>query len=72
MNPADIVPSALPLTSSDLSLFHLFWQAHWIVKSVMLGLLVASVWVWAIVVDKTTGQALRFKAKFKRLTIIAN
>jgi biopolymer transport protein TolQ len=53
MNPADIVPSALPLTSSDLSLFHLFWQAHWLVKTVMVGLLSCSVWVWAIAIDKT-------------------
>ncbi|MGA3308213.1 MAG: protein TolQ [Xanthobacteraceae bacterium] len=53
MNPADIVPSALPLTSSDLSLFHLFWQAHWLVKTVMIGLMVCSVWVWAIAIDKT-------------------
>jgi biopolymer transport protein TolQ len=52
MNPADVAQSALPLTSSDLSLFGLFWQAHWIVKGVMLGLLAASVWVWAIVIDK--------------------
>jgi biopolymer transport protein TolQ len=53
MNPADVAQSALPLTSSDLSIFTLFWQAHWIVKTVMLGLLTCSVWVWAIVVDKT-------------------
>jgi biopolymer transport protein TolQ len=53
MNPADVAQSALPLTSSDLSIFALFWQAHWIVKLVMIGLLVASIWVWAIVVDKT-------------------
>jgi biopolymer transport protein TolQ len=52
MNPADVAQSALPLTSSDLSLFALFWQAHWLVKSVMVGLLLASVWVWAIVIDK--------------------
>ncbi|MBM3529538.1 MAG: protein TolQ [Alphaproteobacteria bacterium] len=52
MNPGDVAQAALPLTSSDLSLFALFWQAHWVVKSVMLGLLVASVWVWAIVIDK--------------------
>jgi biopolymer transport protein TolQ len=52
MNPADVAQSALPLTSSDLSLFGLFWQAHWIVKGVMLGLLISSVWVWAIVIDK--------------------
>jgi len=53
MNPADVVQHALPLTSSDLSIIALFWQAHWIVKCVMLGLLFASIWVWAIVVDKT-------------------
>jgi biopolymer transport protein TolQ len=53
MNPADVVQHALPLTSSDLSILTLFWQAHWIVKGVMLGLLIASIWVWAIVVDKT-------------------
>jgi biopolymer transport protein TolQ len=53
MNPADISASALPLTSSDLSLWHLFWQAHWLVKTVMTGLIVCSVWVWAIAIDKT-------------------
>jgi biopolymer transport protein TolQ len=53
MNAADITTSALPLTSSDLSLFHLFWQAHWLVKTVMTGLMVCSVWVWAIAIDKT-------------------
>lgn len=37
---------------SDLSLIALFLQAHWIVKTVMLGLLVCSVWVWAIAIDK--------------------
>jgi biopolymer transport protein TolQ len=39
--------------SSELSLITLFWQAHWIVKAVMIGLVACSVWVWAIVVDKT-------------------
>ena len=53
MNPAEIAQQALPLTSSDLSIFTLFWQAHFVVKGVMLGLLIASIWVWAIVVDKT-------------------
>src|SRR5437879_4254033 len=50
MTPAHILPG---LSSSDLSLFSLFWQAHWLVKSVMIGLLVCSVWVWAIAIDKT-------------------
>jgi biopolymer transport protein TolQ len=53
MNPADVAQSALPLSSSDLSVFTLFWQAHWIVKTVMIGLLVSSIWVWAIAIEKT-------------------
>jgi biopolymer transport protein TolQ len=53
MNPADVAQSVLPLTSSDLSLFTLFWNAHWVVKTVMVGLLICSVWVWAIAIDKT-------------------
>jgi biopolymer transport protein TolQ len=52
MNPADVAQSALPIVSSDVSLIALFLQAHWVVKSVMLGLLACSVWVWAIAIDK--------------------
>src|SRR5262249_17854997 len=52
MNPADVAQSALPMTSADLSIFGLFWSAHIIVKAVMLGLLTASIWVWAIAVEK--------------------
>jgi biopolymer transport protein TolQ len=52
MNPADVAQSALPLASADVSLISLFWQAHFVVKTVMLGLLACSVWVWAIAIDK--------------------
>src|SRR5438067_9845051 len=52
MNPADVAQSALPMASTDVSLIALFLQAHWVVKAVMLGLLVCSVWVWAIAIDK--------------------
>src|SRR3712207_4966346 len=50
MNPADVVQAA-PI-AHDLSLWGLFWQAHFVVKLVMLGLIAASVWCWAIIVDK--------------------
>jgi biopolymer transport protein TolQ len=40
--------------ASDLSVVSLFLQADWVVKLVMLGLLVASVWVWAIIFEKVT------------------
>ncbi|MGO4573627.1 protein TolQ [Microvirga sp. 2TAF3] len=51
MNPADVA-QAVPV-AHDMSLFGLFWQAHFIVKLVMIGLLGASVWCWAIIIDKT-------------------
>jgi biopolymer transport protein TolQ len=63
MNPAD-------LPSSDLSIFALFQQAHWVVESVVIGLLACSIWVWAIAVDKfllyrRTGKAMdRFEQTF--------
>ncbi len=37
----------------DLSLWGLFVQASFVVKLVMLGLVGASVWVWAIIFEKT-------------------
>jgi len=37
---------------NNLSLWALFYNADLIVKLVMIGLLVASVWVWAIAIDK--------------------
>jgi biopolymer transport protein TolQ len=68
MNSADLAQSALPLASSDLSIFTLFWNAHWIVKTVMLGLLTSSIWVWAIVVDKWLlyGRTRRAMDRFEK------
>ncbi|HVY20980.1 MAG TPA: protein TolQ [Bauldia sp.] len=43
----------LPSVSGDISLISLFLQAHIVVKCVIIGLLLASVWSWAIIVDKT-------------------
>ena len=37
---------------SDLSLTALFLQAHIVVQIVMIGLILASVWSWAIIVDR--------------------
>ena len=61
MNP-DIGQPVLPLTSADLSIFGLFWSAHIVVKLVMIGLLIASIWVWAIAIDKTILYARTRKA----------
>jgi biopolymer transport protein TolQ len=42
----------LAAAGADLSLWGLFMQADIVVKLVMLGLLFASVWVWAVVFEK--------------------
>jgi biopolymer transport protein TolQ len=54
--------SALPLASADVSLISLFWHAHLVVKTIMLGLLACSVWVWAIAIDKMILYARTKKA----------
>ena len=38
--------------ANNLSLWALFYNADLIVKLVMIGLMIASVWVWAIAIDK--------------------
>ncbi len=45
--------TALAPMAADMSLWALFLQADWVVKSVMVMLLLASVWVWAVVFEKT-------------------
>ena len=42
----------LPGLASEISIIGLFLKADWVVKLVMLGLLAASVCVWAIAIDK--------------------
>ncbi|MGN6100329.1 MAG: protein TolQ [Devosia sp.] len=37
----------------DFSLIALFMSASWVVKIVMIGLLAASIWCWAIIIDKS-------------------
>jgi biopolymer transport protein TolQ len=67
MNPADVAQAA-PIVH-DMSLLSLFWQAHFVVKLVMMGLLVASVWCWAIIVDKTLlyGRTKRAMNRFEEV-----
>ena len=47
----EIIPSVLAAPAS-FSVLSLFWQSHIVVKLVMIGLIVASVWCWAIIFDK--------------------
>jgi biopolymer transport protein TolQ len=39
--------------SGDITLWSMFYQAAFVVKLVMLGLLGASVWCWGIIIDKS-------------------
>ena len=51
MNP-EVVQTALAGPAGSFSLLALFWQSHIVVKIVIIGLLIASMWCWAIIVDK--------------------
>lgn len=55
--------------TTDVSLWSLFMQAGLVVKLVMLGLIGASIWTWAIVVDKTLsfGKARRALDSFEQV-----
>lgn len=51
-NTVDAATLAGSVGHVDFSVLGLFWQADWIVKLVMLVLLFASLWSWAIIFDK--------------------
>jgi len=53
----------------DFSLFALFMSASWVVKIVMIGLLGASIWCWAIIIDKSLlfTRATREMNRFERV-----
>ncbi len=47
MNPADAAGAPVEIT-----IWGMFWGAHLVVKIVMIGLLLASVWSWSIIINK--------------------
>ena len=49
---AEITTQAVGLTSTDFSIFKLFLRADIIVKSVILILIAASIFSWAIIIEK--------------------
>ena len=55
MDTSSVAASVVPVAPQvvDFSLLALFLSASWVVKIVMLGLLAASIWSWAIIVDKS-------------------
>jgi biopolymer transport protein TolQ len=64
-----ITAAVLPASVGNISLVALFLQAHIVVKIVILGLLFASVWSWAIIVDKTVlyGNTRRQMDRFEKV-----
>jgi biopolymer transport protein TolQ len=59
----------LAAATTDVTLLSLFMQAGIVVKLVMIGLLAASVWTWAIVIDKylSYGRARRQFDQFEQV-----
>ena len=43
---------AATITPESFNLVHLFMRADWVVRAVMLGLGFASLWSWAVIIDK--------------------
>ncbi|SDU34961.1 protein TolQ [Stappia sp. ES.058] len=70
MNPVELAQTTLAAPQGDMSFFALFLEAHLVVKLVMIGLVGASIWCWAIIVDKwllfvrTKRQMNRFETVF--------
>ncbi len=61
--------AGLASAATDVSLWSLFMQAGFIVKLVMVGLIGASVWTWAIIIDKYVnyGKARRQFDQFEQV-----
>ncbi|MBU3732345.1 MAG: protein TolQ [Beijerinckiaceae bacterium] len=53
MNGTEVVQAGLGAAGGEITLWSMFWGAHFVVKLVMLGLLASSVWSWAIIIDKS-------------------
>lgn len=64
MDPSQLTTGVLDAPQVDLSLLALFLQAHIVVKLVVIGLVLASVWTWAIIFEKLVA--------FRRMRRLAN
>ncbi|ALG71055.1 biopolymer transporter ExbB [Azospirillum thiophilum] len=52
LQTAQLAGNAAATTAHEITILGLFWQADAIVKIVMLMLVVASIWCWAIIIEK--------------------
>ena len=69
MNPVGITELTLSAAPGGVSILALFLQAHIVVKLVIVGLMLASIWTWAIILEKlvSIARARRRTEKFERL-----
>lgn len=57
------------ITPDTFNIIHLFLSADWVVRGVMIGLAAASLWSWAVIIDKSVrfalleGQANKFEGE---------
>jgi biopolymer transport protein TolQ len=67
----DVSPLGVDSNASigSISVVHMFMSADWIVKSVMIVLLIASLWSWTIIINKwlALGTLGRRAAKFEKI-----
>ncbi len=65
----EVTNETLAAPKADLSLLNLFRQAHIVVKLVVIGLVLASVWTWAIIFEKLVvfRRMRRLASKFEQL-----
>lgn len=48
----EIISPPTDAATYEFSIFALFWSADWVVKSVMVGLAIASIWCWAVIFNR--------------------
>ncbi len=62
---SDIITAATPLGTQDYSFAALFLRADIMVKAIMIILAIASIWSWAVIIDKTISFSILKKRATK-------
>ena len=67
----DSAASAAPILPEDLSPWGMFRQADWVVKAVMIGLVLASIATWTVLVAKTRELHVLVKRQRRTLAVVS-
>lgn len=64
----EMMPGIELASPETVGIWSLFLQANWVVKAVMIGLILASIWSWAIIIEKIMffGQVRRAMDRFEQ------